>query len=395
MLQIFHHRVWTGVVLALAMIAAPPVQAQWRMQTSGTSVSLRGIHAVDANTAWASGADGTVLRTVDGGQHWDTCGVPPDAGKLDFRNVWAWDADHAMVMSSGPGMQSKLYSTHDGCRTWRSVFTNPDALGFWDALQFDGSRFGVILGDPVDNRFTVFATYDGGRQWTRQVDPCLRTETAGQGAFAASNQALVVQPMEEPNASRGFEANHRIWIGTSGGWVYGLQLTPLRLIADVGCVRMRALPSNEKNAAAGVFALAFRNGTEGVAVGGDYTKPHDGTETAALTTDGIHWQQAVHQPAGYRSSVAWNAADGSWIATGTSGSDESRDCGKNWQPLDHENWNALSLPFVVGPNGRIGRLISWGQLRAASRTLAVHPTLAANGAARMGHPMFNASEPEK
>jgi hypothetical protein len=27
-----------------------------------------------------------------------------------------------------------------------------------------------------------------------------------------------------------------------------------------------------------------------------------------------------------------------------------------WQPLDNGNWNALSLPFVVGPNGRIARL---------------------------------------
>ena len=38
------------------------------------------------------------------------------------------------------------------------------------------------------------------------------------------------------------------------------------------------------------------------------------------------------------------------------GSDISRDDGRTWQSLDDGNWNALSLPFVVGPNGRIGRL---------------------------------------
>ena len=45
-----------------------------------------------------------------------------------------------------------------------------------------------------------------------------------------------------------------------------------------------------------------------------------------------------------------------WITAGTNGSDISRDDGRTWQPLDDGNWNALSLPFIVGPNGRIARL---------------------------------------
>jgi hypothetical protein len=45
-----------------------------------------------------------------------------------------------------------------------------------------------------------------------------------------------------------------------------------------------------------------------------------------------------------------------WIAAGTNGSDISRDDGKTWTPIDDGNWNALSLPFVVGPHGRIARL---------------------------------------
>lgn len=36
--------------------------------------------------------------------------------------------------------------------------------------------------------------------------------------------------------------------------------------------------------------------------------------------------------------------------------DISCDDGKTWQPIDDGNWNALSLTFVVGPNGRIARL---------------------------------------
>jgi photosystem II stability/assembly factor-like uncharacterized protein len=300
------------------------------------------------------------------------------ADKLDFRSVWAWDGDHAMVISSGPGSESRLYSTHDGCRTWRLIFSNPDADGFWDGLQFDGTRFGVILGDPVHGSFTMFVTYDGGSRWTRQNDPCLKTMEAKQGAFAAGNQALAILPIQDANSPPGTGVNHQIWFGASGGWLYGFELAPLELIAatggnasetnaaENGCTHFRALPATNTSAA-GIFAVAFHDDVYGIAVGGDYAQPHSGANTAALTTDGIHWRLALHPPAGYRSTVAWNATDGSWIAAGPTGSDISRDNGNTWQPLDHGNWNAISLPFAVGPDGRIARLVSWGQQRVSNQ----------------------------
>jgi len=366
------------LVIVFLLGAATLAQAQWRMQASGTKAGLRGIHAVDANTAWASGTNGTILRTTDGGRHWRHCSVPPGAAKLDFRAVWGWNADEAMAMSSGPGKQSRLYATDDGCQSWKLTFTNPDANGFWDALQFSSRRFGAILGDPVDGRFTLFATYDGGRHWTRQVDACLRAEPTAQGAFAASNQALAVLPLDDRNAAPGFSVNHQIWFGTGGGWIYGFPLAPLRLIAvsTGGCVHTRVLSAAPAdNSATGVFAIAFRDPTHGVAVGGNYAKPGIGTATAAYTTDGVHWKRALQPPAGYRSTVVWNGLDGAWIAAGSTGSDVSRDGGKTWSPLGHAGWNALSLPFAVGADGRIGRLISWGELRAEERVPA-HRVLA-------------------
>ena len=52
---------------------------------------------------------------------------------------------------------------------------------------------------------------------------------------------------------------------------------------------------------------------------------------------------------------------------GPNGTDISTDDGRNWRALRpdpalgeaadaDEHWNALSLPFVVGPHGRIGKL---------------------------------------
>jgi hypothetical protein len=65
--------------------------------------------------------------------------------------------------------------------------------------------------------------------------------------------------------------------------------------------------------------------------------------------------------------VAYDEATKTWITVGPNGTDVSFDDGRNWKAVHpdaslHEaadadrNWNALSLPYVVGPKGRIGKL---------------------------------------
>ena len=112
-----------------------------------------------------------------------------------------------------------------------------------------------------------------------------------------------------------------------------------------------------------------------VAVGGDYANPETTEGTAAacfrdpeefvgVSSVGPRSQTPPH---GFRSAVAYDADAKTWITVGPNGTDISTDDGRNWRalhpdPASHEppdadrNWNALSLPFVVGPHGRIGKL---------------------------------------
>jgi hypothetical protein len=109
----------------------------------------------------------------------------------------------------------------------------------------------------------------------------------------------------------------------------------------------------------------------GIAVGGDYKKPNESQGTAAHTSDGGKtWIAATKPPHGYRSAVAWDEKEKVWIAAGTNGSDVSFDDGKTWQPLDNGNWNALSLPWVVGPDGRIAKLVSLDSAGKSAATTA-------------------------
>jgi photosystem II stability/assembly factor-like uncharacterized protein len=274
--------------------------------------------------------------------------MPPGADKLDFRGIWAWDENTAVVMSSGSGDLSRIYKTTDGCSHWNLLFTNPDKDGFWDAMVFSDVNYGALLGDPVDGKFVFFETADQGGHWTRESSRSLKSEPK-ESAFAASNSCL----SDEGLGTRWFFATG----GVGGGRIFESQ----NKISETGLFRdwqQFRIPSALKRDSAGIFSVAFQQDAKrGIAVGGDYTKPNDSDGTAAWTTDGgQHWTPAARPPHGYRSAVAWDEYAMAWIAAGTNGSDISFDGGKTWTPLDNGNWNALSLPWVVGPGGRIAKL---------------------------------------
>jgi len=331
----------------------------WVLERSGSTAGLRGIDAVGGGVAWASGTNGTVLRTEDGGYEWQRCALPPGAEKLDFRGIQAWDANDAIVMSSGTGDQSRLYETTDGCGSWKLLFTNPDKDGFWDAVVFQSRHLGYLLGDPVNGRFAFFTTTDGGQSWRRSKAEGLQAGDGASGAFAASNSVLLGAGGEP------------VAFGAAGAFFYSQSFAgAVRLSARRGTpIKMTetwervAVPLAKTGASAGIFSLGWHEGpVEGygftlVAVGGDYAKPNDSAGTAAWSADGGKtWTAAGKPPHGYRSAVAWDADLKAWVAVGTNGSDISYDDGKTWVPLDDGNWNAVSLPWVVGPDGRIGKL---------------------------------------
>ena len=352
-------------LLLAALVIAVPASAQFTIQTSNTTADLRGIHNVGNGVAWASGTNGTVLRTEDGGYVWQSCSMPPGAEKLDFRGVQAFDANTAIVMSSGPGDQSRLYKTTDGCHTWKLMFTNPDKDGFWDCLWFHRTGHGILLGDPVDSRFVIFQTSDGGVKWTRDEGDGLKVEGKPIAAFAASNSLFA---QTSSGYSRAFATG-----GLGGAFLFEAWNSEKKWSRI-------AIPVTSGADSSGVFSIGMRylppkctdcernSPPKFVAVGGNYTKPDDSSGTAAYSTDGgYHWTVSTTSPHGYRSSVAYDSASKAWITVGPNGTDISTDDGRNWRPVHpdaalHEaadadrNWNALSLPYVVGPKGRIGKL---------------------------------------
>src|SRR5207245_11392405 len=86
------------------------------VQNSNTTADLRGLSAAASGIVWASGTNGTYLRTLDSGTTWVAANVP-GAETLDFRAVQAFREHEAYLLSAGPGEQSRISNANDSVRT--------------------------------------------------------------------------------------------------------------------------------------------------------------------------------------------------------------------------------------------------------------------------------------
>ena len=85
-------------------------------QNSGTTNGLIAVWPVNPQVVWASGRDGTFTVTTDGGQTW-RAGVVPGAETLQFRDVQAFSASVAYLMSIGAEPNRFSHLQDDGRRS--------------------------------------------------------------------------------------------------------------------------------------------------------------------------------------------------------------------------------------------------------------------------------------
>src|SRR5690242_21956405 len=80
--RIFVRNMLCGMRWMLILFLTTTAFAQWEIQSSHTTESLRGVSVVDRNEIWASGTHGTYLVTTDAGRTWTVHQVP-GAEELD------------------------------------------------------------------------------------------------------------------------------------------------------------------------------------------------------------------------------------------------------------------------------------------------------------------------
>ncbi|KXJ90248.1 oxidoreductase [Microdochium bolleyi] len=318
----------------------------WQLLDTGSTQQFRGLAPVTDRIAWVSGTNGTVLKTVDGGASWSSVGPPlPEAdAALQFRDVQAWSADKALILSIGEGSDSRIYLTSDGGSTWTQTFVSQEQKAFYNCMDFDTEQHGLAVSDPVDGKFRLIETFNGGQSWAiidpSGMPPALELEAG----FSASGTCL------ETAAGR--------WYAAAGG------VDPGRVFASPDGHTWDVADSTIFGGeASGVFTVQFKDARHGIALGGNFSAPTGNFNNAAWSDDGGRsWTPSSKFPGGYRSGSTWvpglcNTA----IAVGPTGSDISVDGGKTWHGFHNGSFDSVECVdarscWASGPRGRVARL---------------------------------------
>ncbi|KAI1459695.1 oxidoreductase [Annulohypoxylon moriforme] len=330
--------------LAVGQLTTPNLT--WNLLPTGSTARFRGLSPVSAKIAWVSGTNSTVLRTTDGGHIWTSVGpkLPAADSALEFRDIEAWSANSAVILSIGEGNSSCIYTTDNGGASWALSFMNNEPEAFYDCVAFESRERGMAMSDPVDGKFRLIETRDGGRSW-EIVDPeGMPPAMEGEAGFAASGTCLATAGGRWYIASGGVNPG-RVF---SSGDGYHWDVSNASIAGGEG---------------AGVFSVQFRDAKHGIAVGGNYSAPTGNVDNAAWSSDGGEtWVPSTSFPGGYRSGSSWVPGRcGVALAVGPTGSDVTLDSGRNWHVFDNGSFDSVecingNVCWSSGENGRVARL---------------------------------------
>jgi photosystem II stability/assembly factor-like uncharacterized protein len=337
----------TLVATSLAFASGSNRSYSWQLTPTGSTASLRGLSAVSERVAWASGSLGTVLRTTDKGATWQSVG-PPGTEALQFRDIEAFDANTAVIMSIGGTPDAfRIYRTTDGGQTWTLTFQNTEPTAFYDCMAFFDNHRGLAMSDPIGGEFRIIATSDGGRSW-QIVDADMPPALPNEFGFAASGQCLTTAGGRDAWFGTGGSTVARVFHSSDRGQTWTVSSTP-----------MLSGPT------AGINALAFRDTEHGLAVGGDFAAPTVAPRSLALSDDGgDSWELVADAPNQYRSGATW-VTETDAIVVGLTGSDVSFDQGRTWQPFDSGSFHTVDCAggfacWASGASGRVAFLVRGG-----------------------------------
>jgi hypothetical protein len=309
-----------------------------KLLTSGTRTSIRGLSVVNDKVIWVSGSGGMIGKSVDSGNtfRWMTV---PGFSKTEFRDIEAFDSSTAIIMAIDT--PATILKTKDGGKTWVTTYRNTQKGMFLDAMEFWNEQSGIVIGDPIDGKFFVARTFDGGNKWQPIPFNNLPLADSGEACFASSGTNIR-------------KLNKKEAVFVSGGLSSHIFIKDKKIL----------LPLLQGKESTGANSVAVKNKNTFIAVGGDFNKKDSTEKNCVITVNGgASFTEPQTKPHGYRSCVEYISRK-TWITCGLSGVDISEDDGNNFRLISKDGFHVCrkakkgKAVFFAGGNGKIGKLVN-------------------------------------
>jgi photosystem II stability/assembly factor-like uncharacterized protein len=195
-------------------------QAQfWKEYSSGFPTASTGISRfdiVDENIAWGIGYNGInpenniqrFSKTADGGLTWTDGAFTLGNVGLGIADISALDTQIAFIAAypRSANQQGGVWKTGDGGATWTKITQTEfsSSSSFTNVLQIYDNGDGIVIGDPINNKWEIYRTADFG------------------ATFTALNPANVPAPQTDETGylAKKVVVGNSIWFTTSKGRVF-------------------------------------------------------------------------------------------------------------------------------------------------------------------------------
>ena len=257
----------------------------WIPQLSGVSKRLEGIDAVDVNTLYCVGWDETILKTTDGGNNWIAIRNGPPMQGGSFFKVFFLNANTGWILRN-----NYIMRTFNGCLTFDSSYV---IYTYLRDIYFKDAQTGVLCGDGA----LIMKSTNGGVTWVEITIPLYN--------------------FEEPDFYRLSIVNNNFGWTVGGGDNSGLGKLVYRTTnfgTSWDTIGRVPYPNNELNYS--VFFPSLNTGYCGGTTG----------YTFKTTNGGFNWIQQVVPSNGFRrdfnfinDSLGWSVGGGGQIYITTNG----------------------------------------------------------------------------
>lgn len=305
--------------------------SNWQEQVTGFASMYRGatyISIANPNVVWVTAVDGTngtpvneFSKTINGGTSW-TPGVISNAPSgYAIAHIQALNENTAFIAyypTSGGG--GKIFKTNDGGTVWEEVptgaFTNSSS--FLNVIHFFNENDGFCMGDPINNKFELLYTSDGGQTWSTVADANNPAMVSGEMGWTGVYDAIGNTVWFATNKGRIFKSTDK---GVTWN-VFTTGLSDIQKVtfsdADNGLIQQIAY--NQSTGAISTFTTKFTQN------GGENWNP--------VTPQGPIWKTDISAVPGFPGRYFSVGSDGAAQASRKYGSSYSTNYGLSWNLID-------------------------------------------------------------